>query len=91
MLTRRRLITAGTSLALTGSGLGLNSFRASAASINLPAALPEGARNNAVDCVEVCPVDCFYEGENMCSLVGRRSLITFVPVQTMYIASRGNE
>jgi sulfite dehydrogenase len=48
MLTRRRLITAGTSLALTGSGLGLNSFRASAASINLPAALPEGARNNAV-------------------------------------------
>ena len=48
MLTRRRLITAGAGLALTGSGLGQQSFRAAAASLDLPAALPEGARSNAV-------------------------------------------
>src|SRR5215831_7102626 len=44
MLTRRSLVTAGAGLALTSSG----AFRASAAGIDLPAALPEGARNNAV-------------------------------------------
>jgi DMSO/TMAO reductase YedYZ molybdopterin-dependent catalytic subunit len=44
MLTRRSLVTAGAGLALTSSGV----FRASAAGIDLPAALPEGARSNAV-------------------------------------------
>ena len=24
------------------------------------------------DCVEVCPVDCFYEGENMLVIIERR-------------------
>ena len=24
-------------------------------------------RCKTMDCVAVCPVDCFYEGENMCS------------------------
>src|SRR5499425_3589001 len=46
MLTRRHLVTAGAGLALGGSGLA--SRTAAAASINLPAALPEGARSNAV-------------------------------------------
>ena len=44
MLTRRSLVTAGAGLALTSS----RAFRASAAGIDLPAALPEGARSNAV-------------------------------------------
>jgi hypothetical protein len=42
MLTRRHLFTAGAGLALTASGVGLKSFRAAAASIDLPATLPEG-------------------------------------------------
>src|SRR5499425_2260062 len=46
MLTRRHLVTAGAGLALGGSGLA--SRTAAAASINLPAALPEGARSSAV-------------------------------------------
>jgi hypothetical protein len=48
MLTRRHLFTAGAGLALTASGVGLKSFRAAAASIDLPATLPEGARSNAI-------------------------------------------
>jgi hypothetical protein len=48
MLTRRHLFTAGAGLALTASGDSLKSFRAAAASIDLPAALPEGARSNAI-------------------------------------------
>src|SRR5262249_7076839 len=46
MLTRRHLVTAGAGLALGGSGLA--SRTAAAASINLPAALPEGARSSAI-------------------------------------------
>src|SRR5260370_8979545 len=49
MFTRRHLIkAAGAGLALTGSGLELGSARAAGAAIDLPAALPEGARSNAV-------------------------------------------
>jgi DMSO/TMAO reductase YedYZ molybdopterin-dependent catalytic subunit len=49
MFTRRHLIkAAGAGLALTGSGLELGSARAAGAAIDLPAALPEGARNNAM-------------------------------------------
>src|SRR6266481_6663342 len=47
MLTRRHLITAGAGLALGGSGLALNS-RTAAAAIDLPAALPQGTRHNAI-------------------------------------------
>ena len=46
MLTRRHLVTAGAGLALGGSGLA--SRTAAAASINLPSALPEGARSSAI-------------------------------------------
>ena len=45
MLTRRHLMGAGAGLALTGSGLGLKS--AGAAGVELPAALPQGLRDNA--------------------------------------------
>src|SRR6516225_3943697 len=49
MFTRRHLIkAAGAGLALTGSGLELGSARAAGAPIDLPAALPEGARNNVM-------------------------------------------
>src|SRR5258708_19552931 len=49
MFTRRHLIkAAGAGLALTGSGLELGSALAAGTAIDLPAALPEGARNNAV-------------------------------------------
>src|SRR6266536_1495782 len=49
MFTRRHLIkTAGAGLAFTGSGLGLRSVEAAAAPIDLPAALPEGVRSNAM-------------------------------------------
>src|SRR6516165_5548277 len=49
MVTRRHLIkAAGAGLALTGSGFGLRSPEAAAAPIDLPAALPEGARSNAM-------------------------------------------
>lgn len=49
MFTRRHLIkAAGAGLALTGSSLELGSARAAGAAIDLPAALPEGARNNAM-------------------------------------------
>src|SRR6266404_7000082 len=48
MFTRRHLIKAGAGLALTGSGLELGSARAAGTASDLPAALPEGARNNAV-------------------------------------------
>lgn len=50
MLTRRHLIgAAGAGVALAGSGLGLKSAEAApAGGIELPAALPEGVRNNPV-------------------------------------------
>src|SRR6266508_4795415 len=49
MFTRRHLIkAAGAGLAFTGSGLGLRSVEAAAAPIDLPAALPEGVRSNAM-------------------------------------------
>ena len=49
MFTRRHLIkAAGAGLALTGSGFELGSARAAGAAIDLPAALPEGARSNAM-------------------------------------------
>src|SRR5690348_18300089 len=49
MFTRRHLIkAAGAGLALTGSGLELGSARAAGTAIDLPAALPEGARHNAL-------------------------------------------
>src|SRR5215467_470684 len=49
MFTRRHLIkAAGAGLALTGSGLKLRSAQAAGAAIDLPAALSEGARNNAM-------------------------------------------
>ena len=49
MFTRRHLIkAAGAGLALTGSGLELGSARAAGALVDLPTALPEGARNNAM-------------------------------------------
>src|SRR5467141_3986411 len=49
MFTRRHLIkAAGAGLALTGSGLELGSPRAAGTAIDLHAALPEGARNNAM-------------------------------------------
>lgn len=48
MLTRRGLITSGAGLALAGSGLRLAPSVATAAPLDLPAALPEGARSNAV-------------------------------------------
>ena len=49
MFTRRHLIkAAGAGLALTGSGLGLRSIDTAAAPIDLPAALPEGVRSNAM-------------------------------------------
>src|SRR5262249_29104061 len=49
MFTRRHLIkAAGAGLALSGSGLELGSARAAGAPIDLPAALPEGARNNVM-------------------------------------------
>ena len=48
MLTRRGLITSGAGLALAGSGLRLAPSEAVAAPLDLPAALPEGARSNAV-------------------------------------------
>src|SRR5258706_13106490 len=47
MLTRRHCIAAGAGLALAGSGLALHS-RTAAAAIDLPAALPQGTRNNAI-------------------------------------------
>src|SRR6516162_3908662 len=49
MFTRRHLIkAAGAGLALTGSGVELRSARAAGAAIDLPAALPDGARSSAV-------------------------------------------
>ena len=48
MLTRRGLITSGAGLALAGSGLRLAPSDAAAGPLDLPAALPEGARGNAV-------------------------------------------
>src|SRR5262245_36298825 len=48
MLTRRGLITSGAGLALAGSGLRLAAPKAAAGPLDLPAALPEGARSNAV-------------------------------------------
>src|SRR6266571_6978668 len=49
MFTRRYLIkAAGAGLAFTGSGFGLRSVEAAAAPIDLPAALPEGVRSNAM-------------------------------------------
>src|SRR5260370_162728 len=49
MFTRRNLIkAAGAGLALTGSGLELGSALAARTGIDLTAALPEGARSNAV-------------------------------------------
>ena len=49
MFTRRHLIkAAGAGLAFTGSGFSLGSPEAAAASIDLPAALPEGVRSNAM-------------------------------------------
>ena len=49
MFTRRHLIkTAGAGLALTGSAFGLRSVETAAAPIDLPAALPEGVRSNAM-------------------------------------------
>ena len=49
MFTRRHLIkAAGAGLALTGSGLKLRSAQAAGAAIDLPAALSEGARSNAM-------------------------------------------
>src|SRR5438552_3069145 len=48
MLTRRGLITSGAGLALAGSGLRLAPSEAAAGPLDLPAALPEGARSNAV-------------------------------------------
>src|SRR5262245_41035067 len=46
MLTRRHLISAGAGLALGGSGIA--SRMAAAAAVDLPAALPEGARSSAI-------------------------------------------
>jgi DMSO/TMAO reductase YedYZ molybdopterin-dependent catalytic subunit len=49
MFTRRHLIkAAGAGLAFTGSGLGLRSVEAAAAPVDLPAALPEGVRSDAM-------------------------------------------
>jgi hypothetical protein len=49
MFTRRHLIkAAGAGLALTGPGFKLRSARAAGAAIDLPAALPDGVRNNAM-------------------------------------------
>src|SRR5215831_5158915 len=49
MFTRRHLIKAASAgLALTGSGFGLRSVETAAAPIDLPAALPEGVRSNAM-------------------------------------------
>src|SRR5438876_6759009 len=49
VFTRRHLIkAAGAGLALAGSGLELGSARAAGALVDLPTALPEGARNNAM-------------------------------------------
>jgi DMSO/TMAO reductase YedYZ molybdopterin-dependent catalytic subunit len=49
MFTRRHLIkAAGAGLALTGPGFKLRSARAAGAAIDLPAALPDGLRNNAM-------------------------------------------
>jgi len=48
MLTRRYLLTAGAGLALGGSALAFKSGTAAAASVSLPAALPEGARSEAI-------------------------------------------
>ena len=49
MFTRRHLIkAAGAGLALTGSGLKPRSAQAAGAAIDLPAALPDGVRNNAM-------------------------------------------
>src|SRR5262249_42901333 len=49
LFTRRHLIkAAGAGLALTGSGFGLRSVETAAAPIDLPAALPEGVRSNAM-------------------------------------------
>ena len=50
MITRRRLVeTAGAGAVLAGSGLSFPQlFSAEAAALNLPAALPEGVRNNAI-------------------------------------------
>src|SRR5690242_5840217 len=46
MLTRRRLLeTASAGVALASSGLGLKS---ASAAMNLPAALPQGVRDNAI-------------------------------------------
>ena len=48
MLTRRGLITSGAGLVLAGSGLRLAPSDAAAGPLDLPAALPEGVRSNAV-------------------------------------------
>jgi len=49
MFTRRHVIkAAGAGLALTGSAFGLRSVETAAAPIDLPAALPEGVRSNAM-------------------------------------------
>ena len=48
MLTRRGLITSGAGLVLAGSGLRLAPSEAAAGPLDVPAALPEGARGNAV-------------------------------------------
>jgi DMSO/TMAO reductase YedYZ molybdopterin-dependent catalytic subunit len=48
MLTRRGLITSGAGLVLAGPGLRLAARNATAGPLDLPAALPEGARSNAV-------------------------------------------
>jgi DMSO/TMAO reductase YedYZ molybdopterin-dependent catalytic subunit len=49
MFTRRHLIkAAGAGLALTRSGFKLRSAQAAGAAIDLPAALPDGVRNNAM-------------------------------------------
>src|SRR5436305_9355405 len=48
MLTRRGLITSGAGLALAGSGLRLAPSEAAAGPLDLPAALPEGVRANAI-------------------------------------------
>ena len=48
MLTRRGLITSGAGLVFAGSGLPLATRRATANPLDLPSALPEGARSDAV-------------------------------------------